>query len=294
MLALGAAALALAGFGVVSVVVARALAPVSTLVDALQRLERGDRGVRMVAGDAPEFVAIASGVDALAETLARFDAENRALVERIIHVQDEERRDIARDLHDEIGPFLFSIRAGLGALARKLEGARRDDCLEIDGQLGALQQVNRRILGRLAAGGAGRDGPRGRAAGARPGLARSRSEGRRRPACRGAGNAARRVDRAHRLSHRPGRADQCVPPCERRAGRCDGGARCCGRTTANCASPCATTAPASPRRARRHRPARHGRARRGARRPADARRPPRRAARCSRRDLPLEAACEPA
>jgi len=149
LLALGAAALALAGFGVVSVVVSRALTPVATLAEALQRLERGDRSVRMAAGDAPEFVAIASRVDALAETLARFDAENRALVERIIHVQDEERRDIARDLHDEIGPFLFSIRAGLGALARKLEGAHREDCLNIDGQLGALQQVNRRILGRL-------------------------------------------------------------------------------------------------------------------------------------------------
>ncbi|WP_018267136.1 histidine kinase [Methylosinus sp. LW4] len=148
-LALGAAALALAGFGVVSVVVSRALAPVSTLAEALRRIEHGDRDVRMVAGDAPEFVAIAGRVDALAETLARFDAENRALVERIIHVQDEERRDIARDLHDEIGPFLFSIRAGLGALARKLEGARREDCLNIDAQLGALQQVNRRILGRL-------------------------------------------------------------------------------------------------------------------------------------------------
>ncbi|TDX66802.1 two-component system sensor histidine kinase UhpB [Methylosinus sp. sav-2] len=148
-LALGAAALALAGFGVVSVVLSRALAPVSTLAEALRRIEQGDRDVRMAAGDAPEFVAIAGRVDALAETLARFDAENRALVERIIHVQDEERRDIARDLHDEIGPFLFSIRAGLGALARKLEGARREDCLNIDAQLGALQQVNRRILGRL-------------------------------------------------------------------------------------------------------------------------------------------------
>ncbi|WP_159731799.1 ATP-binding protein [Methylosinus sp. Ce-a6] len=149
LLALGAAALAVAGFGVVSVVVSRALAPVSTVAEALRRLERGDRSVRIAAGDTPEFVAIADRVDALAETLARLDAENRALVERIIHVQDEERRDIARDLHDEIGPFLFTIRAGLGALARKLDGAQQDECLRIDAQLGALQQVNRRILGRL-------------------------------------------------------------------------------------------------------------------------------------------------
>lgn len=154
-LALGGAALALAGFILVSIVVSRALRPVSTLADALARLERGDHSVRIAAGGSLEFVAIADRIDALAATLTRFDDENRRLIERIIHVQDEERRDIARDLHDEIGPFLFTIRAGLGALARKLESGKQDartltaECAKIDDQLGALQQVNRRILGRL-------------------------------------------------------------------------------------------------------------------------------------------------
>ena len=37
----------------------------------------------------------------------------------MIHVQEDERRDIARDLHDEIGPFLFAIRAGVGVLRRR-------------------------------------------------------------------------------------------------------------------------------------------------------------------------------
>lgn len=154
-LSLGGAALALAGFILVSIVVSRALQPVSTLADALTRLERGDHSVRIASGDSLEFVAIADRIDALAATLARLDDENRRLIERMIHVQDEERRDIARDLHDEIGPFLFTIRAGLGALARKLESGKQDaasltvDCAGIDKQLGALQQVNRRILGRL-------------------------------------------------------------------------------------------------------------------------------------------------
>ena len=70
-------------------------------------------------------------------------------------MQDEERRDIARDLHDEIGPFLFTVRAGVGALARKAKAPGADPdllaeaCEKIDGQIAALQQVNRRILGRL-------------------------------------------------------------------------------------------------------------------------------------------------
>jgi two-component system sensor histidine kinase UhpB len=149
LLALGAAALALAGFAIVSVATTRALAPLSALGEAVERLRRGERALSLSGGGAPELVAMAARVEALAATLARLDEENSALVARLIHVQDAERRDIARDLHDEIGPFLFSIRAGLGALARGLDGARRDDCLRIDGQIAALQQVNRRILGRL-------------------------------------------------------------------------------------------------------------------------------------------------
>jgi two-component system sensor histidine kinase UhpB len=153
-LAFGGAALAFAGFVMVSIVVSRALRPISTIADGLKRLERGDRSVRIDAAGARELLVIADRIDALAATLARLDAENRRLLERLVHVQDEERRDIARDLHDEIGPFLFTVRAGLGALARRLEDSGVDarlvaECARIDDQLGALQQVNRRILGRL-------------------------------------------------------------------------------------------------------------------------------------------------
>ncbi|MBY6243647.1 histidine kinase [Methylosinus sp. Sm6] len=148
-LALGAAGLALAGFVVVSLAAARALSPASALVEALERLRRGERSLSVPVGGAPEFVAIAERVEQLAAALARLDEENRALIQRLVQVQDEERRDIARDLHDEIGPFLFAIRAGLGALGRRLDGDRRADCTRIEEQISALQQVNRRILGRL-------------------------------------------------------------------------------------------------------------------------------------------------
>jgi two-component system sensor histidine kinase UhpB len=68
----------------------------------------------------------------------------------MIHVQEDERRDIARDLHDEIGPFLFAIRAGVGALRRKAaSNGFEPDCARIDAQIAALQQVNRRVLARL-------------------------------------------------------------------------------------------------------------------------------------------------
>ncbi|WP_442756901.1 histidine kinase [Methylocystis sp. JAN1] len=154
-LAIGATAVAVVAFAIVSYAVSRALSPIGALSGALRRLEQGDHAVRAPADGPPEFVAIGERINALAATLERLDGENHRLMRRMIHVQDEERRDIARDLHDEIGPFLFTVRAGLGALARKAktpgaEPARlAEDCEKIDAQVAALQQVNRRILGRL-------------------------------------------------------------------------------------------------------------------------------------------------
>lgn len=154
-LAIGGVGIAVAAFALVSLAVSRTLRPVATLAEGLQRLERGEHAIRVPADGSPEFVIIAERINALAATLQRLDDENRRLVRRMIHVQDEERKDIARDLHDEIGPFLFSVRAGVGALARRAAAPAADaarlaeDCARIDAQIGALQQVNRRILGRL-------------------------------------------------------------------------------------------------------------------------------------------------
>ncbi|PPD45867.1 MAG: sensor histidine kinase [Methylocystis sp.] len=154
-LTIGATGMAALGFALVAFAVSRTLAPIGTLSQALERLERGDFSVRAPADGSPELVVIAERINALAATLQQLDDENRQLVRRMIHVQDEERRDIARDLHDEIGPFLFTVRAGVGALARKAQSPGVDparlaeDCAKIDTQIATLQQINRGILGRL-------------------------------------------------------------------------------------------------------------------------------------------------
>ncbi len=154
-LATGALALALVALALGSLGLSRALRPVAAVADSLSRLEGGDYAIRLAPEGPPEFVDIAERINALATKLQRLDADNRALMQRMIGVQEQERRDIARDLHDEIGPFLFTARASIGALARKTATQSVDpaqlasDCARIDTQIAALQEINRRILGRL-------------------------------------------------------------------------------------------------------------------------------------------------
>ncbi len=79
----------------------------------------------------------------------------RHLAERVVSLQDVERKEIARELHDEFGPYLFALRAHASSLMRFADGAHRtavalrkhgDAILE---QVNALQQFNRRVLEKL-------------------------------------------------------------------------------------------------------------------------------------------------
>ena len=140
---------------VTMLVVSRALAPLSALSRAMTRIESGDYHARVEPGGAPELAAICVKLNHLAATLGSAVEEKRQLAERAVSLQDMERKQIARELHDEFGPYLFSLRAHASALVRLSDGrdagadALRKHGSSILEQVNALQQCNRRVLERL-------------------------------------------------------------------------------------------------------------------------------------------------
>lgn len=136
-------------------VVGRALAPLKSLSQAMTDIESGRYGTRVTPGGAPELAAICTRLNHLAATLGDAVEEKRCLAERTVSLQDVERKEIARELHDEFGPYLFALRAHAGALMRLSDvgvpdaGALRKHGAAILEQVNALQQFNRRILDRL-------------------------------------------------------------------------------------------------------------------------------------------------
>jgi two-component system sensor histidine kinase UhpB len=136
-------------------VVGRALAPLKALSQAMTDLESGRYDTRVTPGGAPELAAICTRLNHLAATLGDAVEEKRRLAERTVSLQDVERKEIARELHDEFGPYLFALRAHAGALMRLSDvGVPDANALRKHGgaileQVNALQQFNRRILERL-------------------------------------------------------------------------------------------------------------------------------------------------
>lgn len=129
--------------------VRRSLSPLSDLTDNLASLRRGDYSIRAIGKGPPEFGVAGQRLDELAATLTRLSEENRELVRKIVAIQDVERRDIARELHDEMGPHLFAIRAGAIAIASAGHDKAAASANDMLSSIKALQLVNRRILDRL-------------------------------------------------------------------------------------------------------------------------------------------------
>ncbi|QUS38252.1 HAMP domain-containing protein [Tardiphaga alba] len=146
---------ALALFAVTSLVIKRALAPLDALAQAMGDIEVGNYQTRVAPAGAPELAALCTRINHLAVTLDGVLEDRRRLAERSVSLQDQERKEIARELHDEFGPYLFAMRAHAGALMRLAGQDPADNAAlskhgaAILTQVDALQQFNRRILERL-------------------------------------------------------------------------------------------------------------------------------------------------
>jgi two-component system sensor histidine kinase UhpB len=148
-------AIALALFLITMMVVNRALAPIQTLSEAMTKIETGDYDTRVKPDGPPELAAICTKLNHLAAVLGDAVEDKRRLAERVVSLQDVERKEIARELHDEFGPYLFALRAHAGALMRIADAREPNtDALRKHGgaileQVNALQQFNRRVLEKL-------------------------------------------------------------------------------------------------------------------------------------------------
>lgn len=136
----------------VYVPVRRALRPTEQILASLARMENGDLGVRLPQVELIELQRISAVINHLADRLQKTMGEQQRLAQRLLTVREEERRHLARELHDEFGQCLTSINAE-AAYANELA---RDDlpallpCTRAIARTTAhMMETLQQILGRL-------------------------------------------------------------------------------------------------------------------------------------------------
>jgi signal transduction histidine kinase len=131
---------------------ARALRPTRAIAAGLERLAGGDLSTRLPVFDLAELSVVGKVFNHLAERLEATLAERNALTQRLIGVQDEERRHLARELHDEFGQCLAAISAvaASAAYTARLEcPALAPECQSIARTAARMMEALRGTLLRL-------------------------------------------------------------------------------------------------------------------------------------------------
>jgi len=103
---------------VVSLAFSHALRHLRRLQGGMMDVAQGRYHTRLKEDGAPELAELARGFNHMAGRLDQFAAANRRLEQQMLQVQEEERTGIARDLHDEVGPYLFALQVDASTLAR--------------------------------------------------------------------------------------------------------------------------------------------------------------------------------
>ncbi|MGO8842242.1 MAG: ATP-binding protein [Methyloceanibacter sp.] len=150
---------------VLYVVLGRVLDPLASLCRGMLKLEDGHYATRLQPPKVKELAVITNRFNTLAEALDVAREENSGLYRQLISVQEEERREIANELHDEAGPCLFGITANASSIQtiadhptgqRMAEIAHRVE--EILAIVERLKLMNRALLKKLRPGSHGRVG----------------------------------------------------------------------------------------------------------------------------------------
>ena len=137
--------------GIVLWMASHLLRPIRDLGSGLERLQQSDFSAYLKPVRFSELDRIRLQFNSLAQSLKDKTVENETLYERLLSMQDRERRHVSRELHDELGPCLFGIRAETACIRQSLLQWPGTDIVaartrSIDTLVDAIRQINKRIL----------------------------------------------------------------------------------------------------------------------------------------------------
>lgn len=122
-----------------ALMIGHALLPARTIVNGLRELQKGNNRWRLPRFHTKDLDHIACAVNDLAEELARTNRARAALTSRLMDVQQDERRALARELHDEFGQCLTATIA-LATLIESSSAASSDEISQDARKITAVQE----------------------------------------------------------------------------------------------------------------------------------------------------------
>src|SRR5207247_19064 len=129
-----------------SLAIAHTLAPAQQIVAALQRMARGQYRTSLPRFRSMDLAMIGQAVGELGDRLAQAMEERAALTRRLLEIRSDERRVLARELHDEFGQNLAAILAFANTIEVASTQAQDQGRCEVAQDARMISQATHRIM----------------------------------------------------------------------------------------------------------------------------------------------------
>lgn len=119
-----------------------ALRPVKIIVNNLEKMQTADIVTPLPFFKLIEWQRIGAAINEFVATQKQLLTERKKLVLQLVTVQEEERRYLARELHDEFGQCLSAINA----LSTSILQTAKLDCPQLVPEVESIARINQRII----------------------------------------------------------------------------------------------------------------------------------------------------
>ena len=117
------------------------LAPIDAILTGLSGIEKGHYQLELPHFRLPELDRISQRFNHMARVLLKSKAENQLLTQRSLEIQEEERRHLSQELHDELGQTIAAIKA----VAAAITNDKKPDMEQIDSSVKTIIQYSDHI-----------------------------------------------------------------------------------------------------------------------------------------------------
>jgi glucose-6-phosphate-specific signal transduction histidine kinase len=122
--------------------ISRALDPAGVIIAGLENMKQGDLSCRLPSFELIEWQRTATAINQLVSSQQQLLRERQQLALQLMKVQEEERRYLAHELHDELGQCLTAINA----VATSIRQTAKQHCPDIVTDANQISRITQHIM----------------------------------------------------------------------------------------------------------------------------------------------------
>jgi len=126
----------------VYVTINRMLKPAQTIVTGLEKMRAGQLDTRLPSFEIMEWKRTSDAINQLAITQEQVIADNKQLALKLMNIQEEDHRYIARELHDEFGQCL----AGINAVTASINQTAKTQCPQLVDEIKTISPITSHMM----------------------------------------------------------------------------------------------------------------------------------------------------